>query len=50
MPVDIAAIEVGELVEGGGESSPRAVASFEELWRNTVVGGVRGVASRGYRG
>jgi len=43
-------VELGELVEGGGESSPRDVASFEELWRNTVVGGVRGLASREYRG
>jgi len=31
MPVDMAAIELGELVEGEGESSPRDVASFKEL-------------------
>lgn len=31
MPVGTATIELGELVEGGGESSPRDIASFEEF-------------------
>ena len=46
------AFELGELVEGGGESNSRDDASFvgdedELLWRNTVGGGDRGLESSG---
>jgi hypothetical protein len=52
MPVGAEAFELGELVEGGGESSPRDDASLvgdEDglLWRNTVGGGDRGLESSG---
>lgn len=51
MPVGTEAVELGEHVEGGGERSPRDVASFVEgLVRNTVAGGDRGRESRGKRG
>jgi len=51
MPNGTEAEELGESVDGGGESSPREPASFEdESLINTVVGGDRGRESRGYRG
>lgn len=52
IPAGADAFELGELNEGCGESSPRDGASLvgdedELLWRNTVVGGDRGLESSG---
>lgn len=50
IPVGTEAVELGELVDGGGDNSPRVVVSFADgLWRK-AVGGDRGRESRGYLG